>query len=331
MSFKNTFPDIIKKESSYILKNQHLNGSIVTPNPGGQKVIPYFANFAAMGLTVDSSYATALQKHLLWYLSHLECPDRWGIYGTVYDYIFDADGKDISTKDYDSADSYGATFLSLVRKYYHMTKDEEFLFTYRNELETIGKGIIFLQDKDGLTWAKPNYKVKFLMDNAEVCKGLYDLSCLEDEVYKDADKKYFFEKSSEAVKKGIRDKLWQGKLYAYGLSKWKKPYKSNPDKWYPDAIAQLYPIWTGVIAPDSPEANMVYGTFNKAQMTWPELKKTDDFPWCVTGYVSALLKDKERSVEYIRYIKERFLDRGHPWPWHPAESGFLILTLTLLA
>jgi hypothetical protein len=320
---------MIKKEGDWIIESCQLSsGAIVTPYPRGKMIIPYSANLAALGLAGDSAYSGPLFKYLTWYLAHLEKPDRWGVHGTVYDYSFSADGQEISTRNYDSADSYGATFLTLVRAYYEISKDKDFLFSCKKNLESISEGIMSLQDRDGLTWAKPGHKIKYLMDNCEVFRGLSDLAFLEGEVYRNTDCAELLQKKAGAVRKGIQERLRRGELYLCAAGKRILPFqKSKLGKWYPDAVAQLYPAWTGVIDPGSAGAKKIYEKFNEAQPGWPELEKADHFPWCVVAYVAALMGDEKRVFTYLEKITVKYLKTGHPWPWHPMESGFLMLTL----
>lgn len=320
---------MIKKEGDWIIKSCQLSsGAIVTPYPRGKMIVPYYANLAAFGLARDSAYSGPILKYLSWYFAHLEKPDRWGVYGTVYDYSLGADGQEVSTLDYDSADSYGATLLTLARAYYEISKDRDFLFSCKENLENISEGIMSLQDRDGLTWAKPGHKVKYLMDNCEVFRGLSDLAFLAEKVYRDTDCAEMLQKKAGAVRKGIQDRLRRGELYLYAAGKRMLPFqKIKLRKWYPDAVAQLYPAWTGVIDPCSAWAIKIYEKFNKAQPGWPELEKADPFPWCVVAYVAALMGDKKRVLTYLEKITAKYLNNGHPWPWHPLESGFLMLAL----
>ena len=82
----------------------------------------------------------------------------------------------------DSVDAYASTFLQLADNYLREMKTmgpmqqralekilppEELLGAAKLSL----KAIESVKDKDGLTWAKPDYKVKFLLDNVEVYAG----------------------------------------------------------------------------------------------------------------------------------------------------------------
>src|SRR4029077_7522580 len=77
-----------------------------------------------------------------------------------------------STNDMDSTDSYAATFLLAVREAYRASND----LTKGKGLATgIAKAVSAIeatQDADGLTWAKPTWHVKYLMDQAEAYAGL---------------------------------------------------------------------------------------------------------------------------------------------------------------
>ena len=128
------------------------------------------------------------------YLSQLNRPDRWGLSGTIYDYEVErhgfAAGSEateivmIATRNYDSADSYAATFLTLVSEYYYKTQDSELVTANLDDINLVAQVIVSLQDKDGLVFVKPGSRTKYLMDNAENYRGLIAVSYTHLDVYK---------------------------------------------------------------------------------------------------------------------------------------------------
>ncbi|HET8827051.1 MAG TPA: hypothetical protein VFM77_18040, partial [Terriglobales bacterium] len=55
---------------------------------GSTQINPYYSNLAAIGLTHDPASYGTVQRWMQWYISHLNWPDKWGLYGTTYDYDY---------------------------------------------------------------------------------------------------------------------------------------------------------------------------------------------------------------------------------------------------
>src|SRR5665213_1063614 len=144
------------------------------------EIEPYFSNLGAIGLTKNPAYYSQVKAWMQWYVNHLNYPDKWGLYCTVYDYNV-AGTTETSTNRADSTDSYAATFLSLAWAYWK-TGDPDaqtYIQTLSYQLDCIGGVIVQTQQSNGLTWALPDYQIEYLMDNAEVYKGVTDLANLE--------------------------------------------------------------------------------------------------------------------------------------------------------
>ncbi|HBT48871.1 MAG: S-layer-like proteiny domain protein [Caldanaerobacter subterraneus] len=330
---------IMKGEAQWLKEIQLPNGVIpmnklATDNK--YKVIPYFSNIALLGILEVPGYEEVVKKYLDWYISHLNANDYNGLTGTVYDYYYkitDNGLVEISTNDYDSTDSYAATFLSLVRKYYEKTGDIDYLNSHKEQIETIAQVIISTLDSDGLTWAKPNYKVKYLMDNSEVRKGLEDAVWLFREVYKDEEKATMYSSYLKKVDKGI-ESLWDEELGIYHAYKDEKGNlgATNMQTFYPDATAQLFPIWTGHISPSSERALTLYNKFNHYHSGWPVLNTTDEYPWAMIAYTAAILGDKTRVEIFLDAVKKKYIDTGRNNPtWYCMESGLTILAAKIIS
>src|SRR4029453_1279537 len=92
-------------------------------------------------------------------------------------------GTFFSSGHIDSVDAYASTFLQVAERYWNETRalpprqqqEMEGLLPKMALLRATAlsfKAIESVTDGDGLTWAKPDYKVKFLLDSAEVYGGL---------------------------------------------------------------------------------------------------------------------------------------------------------------
>lgn len=289
------------------------------------QITPYYSNLAAIGLTKNSQYYPQVRAWMEWYLNHLNYPDKWGLYCTVYDYNVSG-STETPTNDADSTDSYAATFASLAWAYWQ-TGDpnaQAFIKTLHYQLDCIGGVMVQTQQSNGLTWAKPDYQVQYLMDNTEVYKGMTDLAKVFQYAFDDASGAAWYNSHAALVQQGIQTNLWDAAKSSY------YPYVgSAPAKWstwYPDATAQLFPVLNGVLAPSDPRAQQLYATFNSHWPNWPSLKFSDAFPWAVISGAAALMGDSARVNNYIITIQKKYVNTDFPYPWYCAESGWFIRT-----
>jgi hypothetical protein len=327
------YSTIIQAEKNYIISLQVESGAIKMANGPARytedgkavyNVHPYFNNLAVIGLLEESSIESinTAKKWINWYLDHLNNPDYNGLSGTIYDYEYVEGGTENPKNYYDSVDSYAATFLSLLKKYYEVSNDSSLLLNNRDKIEMIADVIGRVQDTDGLTFAKPDYQIKFLMDNVEVYDGLSAIEFIERNVFGDKTKADYYRAMKEAVANAIESKLWNSNANSY------YPYYGSPDaNWnvfYPDATSQLFPIGFGLLNPTSDRAKYLYNKFNESIPGWTNLNTGDAFPWAFLAYVAALMGDKARVDTYLNEVNTRYITNNHPWTWYIAEAGWTI-------
>jgi hypothetical protein len=287
---------------------------------------PYFANIAAHGMTKDPARMPEVVAWMNWYINHLNWPDKWGLYGTVYDYTV-SNGVPIPTDDADSTDSYAATFLTLAWNAWQTgdANARSYIAGLSYQLDVIGGVIILTQQSDGLTWAKPDYQIKYLMDNCEVYRGLRDLASLYQNGFGDATKAAWYNAAADRSLAGILT-MWQNGKWA--------PYKDgagnmpapNLGTWYPDSAAQVFPMLMGVVAPSDTRAQQTYANFNAAWPGWPTLSfnSQDPFPWGLVADAAATMGDNARVATYINSIQSKYVNTGFPWPFYTAEVGWFM-------
>lgn len=204
-------------------------------------ISPYMINLMAISL-VENGNLDGIKDYIKWYLDHLNYPDSYGLTGTMYDYIITNGGVETSTYSYDSADSYAATFLYLTAQYWKATGDLKFIKQNLKKFKDVAYVIAYLQDRDGLVRAVPWLNTKYLMDNSEAFGGLMAfsdlLSILSD---KDA---YYYGAISSSIKNAINNELYNPGLENFY---WAKDdsilFTSVWQIFYPDAFAQLFPIY----------------------------------------------------------------------------------------
>ncbi|WP_422931433.1 bifunctional serine/threonine-protein kinase/formylglycine-generating enzyme family protein [Singulisphaera sp. PoT] len=212
---------------------------------------PYFANFVALGLMASHERSRpnpqdlqAVGRWLEWYAKHQNKSD-----GTIND----QEGKLVEGyKDNgkrDSEDSYAATYLLAIARYHRLNQTTSKQVQDAARLAMIAiEGVV--DPTDGLTWAKRDYKVKFLMDNLETYGGL--ISAVE----------YFRAVGDEAtaaraarlaaVTAASLPKFWneEKKIYAWALHPDGK-FDIGLKKPYPDGMANLMGLSWGTKAEES--------------------------------------------------------------------------------
>jgi hypothetical protein len=258
-----------------------------------------------------------------WYISHLNKNDKWGVGGTMYDYNI-VNGQESSAGDADSTDSYAATFLSLAYAYYATGNPaaQSYVRSISSELKLIASVLVKTQESDGLTWAKPDYHIKYLMDNAEVYRGLADVATLFGSMGDSATQSYY---SGLAI--NCQRGLWGmflGKSWAVYKDALDRLAAPNLAVWYPDASAQVFPVLYGAIPNTDARAQTAYAMFNQAWPNWTNLSYAtqDPFPWAMVGHAAALMGDKSRATAHANALRSKWVGKGFPWTWYSMEAGW---------
>ena len=310
--------------SSWISKSSAPSGAILyTP----QQIDPYFANIAAIGMTKDPNRMPQVTSWMKWYINHLNWPDKWGLYGTTYNYTVSGNDVETPTYDADSTDSYAATFLSTVWNAWESGDDgaRSYILGLSYQLDVIGGVLIQTQQSDGLTWAKPDYLIKYMMDNCEAYRGLRDLASIYTNAFGDTSKAAYYTAAANAMQNGILTMWMNGKWAVY-----KNWYGNNVGPsmgtWYADATAQVFPVLMGVVNSSDTRAQQSYSAFNAAWPGWPTLSfnSQDPFPWALVGDAAAAMGDKTRLAMYISSIQSKYVNKGFPWPFYIAEGGWFL-------
>jgi hypothetical protein len=323
------YTDNIKAASGYLDKQQLKDGAILY----GSIIHPYFGNIAARGWLRDPNKDANVLKWLMWYVAHLNVSDYWGSNsaGTIYDYDT-ANGvtmapvmeANTSHPHADSIDSYAATFLTLCADCWN-TEDsalQGWITANKRALDNVAAAIYAVLDPtDGMTVAKPDYPQKYLMDNSEVCQGLkaYGQLCAD---LGDGSGHTKHLLAAQKINLAIRG-MWDGARLPVS--------KGGPaptlSKFYPDAIAQLYPILCGVVTPNDPIAKIAYEGFVTAVPDFAALSymPPQPFPSAEIGMAAWLMGDTDNTNKFIESLVSRYQSQGFSWPWYCAENGWYMM------
>ncbi|MGA9528979.1 MAG: hypothetical protein WBS24_12770 [Terriglobales bacterium] len=308
--------------SEWLSHSSAADGAILyTP----QQIDPYFANIAAIGMTKDANRMPQVVAWMNWYIGHLNWPDRWGLYGTTYNYTV-TNGIEVSTEDADSTDSYAATFLTLAWNAWQNgdASVRAYIESLSYQLDVIGGVLIQTQQSDGLTWSKPDYEIKYLMDNSEAYRGLRDLASLY-QAFGAQTKAEYYTAAANEMQKGILG-MWMNGTWAVYKNDIGGLAAPSLGTWYADASAQVFPVLMGVVASSDSRAQQSYSALNAAWPGWPTLSynSQDSFPWCLMATAAAAMGDKTRLATYISTVQTKYVSTNFPWPFYVAEGGWFL-------
>ncbi|MFC1898275.1 hypothetical protein ACFLYJ_01760 [Candidatus Cloacimonadota bacterium] len=223
-------------------------------------VIPYTINLIAISDMQENSNLRPIKKYITWVFRNLNYPDKHGLTGSIYDYNISILGTQTSSEGYDSVDSYSATFLMLLNKYFFKSQDRALIRQNKQKILDIAYTIVYLQGEDGLTAALPNSDIKYLMDNCEVYGGLKAFIQLSEEFGWDLEDYYFDAKDS--VERGIMQRMYNPELENFN---WAVDdvniHTSNWHVFYPDCYAQIFPIIYGLVD-DAKLKSHIWNNFN---------------------------------------------------------------------
>ena len=305
-------------------------------------VVPYFSNLA---LTAVLDAAPSPRAHRMaerwvaWWLAHP------GPRGVPVEHWVAGDGAETACPArldaapavdrcdaVDATDSAAATFLDLVRAYHASGGAPGPLAAWRGEVRAQGRVLLALQDADGLTWARDDYRVKYLMDNAETVRGLRALAALEREAYRDPARARRADAAADRAAAGVasmRDP-------ATGLYAWARHpggAQDAPDmgRWYADAVAQVWPLLFD--AAPGRDAVAGYRRFDRAydgaaRADWTAAADPSGFDWPAVGVAAVRAGDRGRAAAQVRSLWARRVDPpgGAPFahPFTVADAGWLL-------
>jgi len=257
--------ETIRRAADAILQHQVPDGAIVMGSLPAKRshLIPYCGNFAALGLaaaygdTHDRVYIEAAKRWVAWYAAHMNAD------GTICD--FDGtSGEWESTGRYDSTDSYAATFLELLAAIHGAARDDVWLGSELAAARQAVAAIRLTLQPNGLTFARPQWPVMYLMDNTETARGLRAAARLGLNT----------SAAASAMEHAVVEKLWSPRLLAYavGLEKEGRHVKA-PEAWYPFVMANLMAV--GWLPPQPRHAPLLGGFKQRFAGEIPDAVRTE--------------------------------------------------------
>jgi hypothetical protein len=305
------------------------------------RVLPYLGNFAAWGLAVqggrthDSDSLGAAWAHLNWYAGAQDAS------GFVTDYVVDADGGLTSTGDMDSTDSYAATFFLATDAAYAASVRVEGAPAAQTRVAALSTGldgalraIEATTDTDGLTWARPGWRVKYLMDQAEVYAGLQAAARLFTTLGDQA-RATRASDGAQQVTTGVSG-LWNPDTKAYDWAAHDGGARAHADLsvLYPDAMEQIWAVAFGLVP-----RNRATSLLTRIKALHPELASPDAstpdgqqvgyWPWAAAAWLA--VGDRAEANRLLTAIDSAAATTGRPWPFTTGTAGQIMVVAGRLA
>jgi len=172
----------------------------------------------------------------------------------------------------------------------------------------------------GLTYARPDYRVYYLMDNCEVAAGYRAAASLW-RLLSSPWRALRCGLRARCVRLAVNLRLWNFRRgsydYALGLP-------SDSSVFYPDAAAQLFPVAFGLLRPSSGRAQRLYRDFLANHPQWLEGRNGGGFPWVILLRASLAMGDTDTAAQYLRAVKELYIEGPASGRWYCQESGLAV-------
>ena len=333
---------IFETETAYLASVQLENGAIpMTGEKNGEVTMnPYFSSVAALALLDNADkYAQNVKAYTEWYFAHLNTADTDynGVDGTIYDYTITLENgkivEEAAKGSYDSTDSYAATFLTVLNKYYEKTGDADYILSRAADIDRVADALLSTFSF-GLTYAKPDYEVKYLMDNCEVYEGMVAgmqlLTLINDTTPDGMLRLAKYKMGNEVVAQAIEKSLWNADNGHYDAGIFASGTAINEFAWnefYPSATAQLFPITCGVIDADSVRASKLYNRFCE-EYDWQNHNIPDAFCWGNNALAAAMVGDAASVMTYMEGYAPKMLT--HAYPLYNADIARVAMAANVL-
>lgn len=285
---------------------------------------PYLANQAARGLAASHAPAdrSALLAYLRWYSNR-------AIDGVISDYEVVA-GEERATGDQDSQDAYAGTFLSAWASAMKTAtaRERRSLRTMTGTVADSVTLIASLQDNDGLTWAKPTWRVKYLMDQVEVYWGLSEVAPL---LRRERRLRSVALSTKVQLGAGISE-LWNEEETMFSPARHGDGRTVAPRATvaYPDAVSQLWAVTTDLV--DKARAREIVAKIQSTMPAWlspvgkwlvSESNEEVVGYWPLTHAALHRTGQPHAAAAYSARMEAAIRATGAAWPYNVAIAGHL--------
>ena len=322
------------------IRTHHSAGHVDPSGQAWHRVSAYPANLGLIGaLRVDKSLLPVVADWLRWQTRQIALVgpvrgvvrDQWVRQGDVEQAMCPPGLAAALCGQVDAYDSTAASLLLLARAYAQQGGDPALLRQrdMQRALEAAAQVLADMGRPDGLTWAKPDHPVAYLMDAVESDAGWRAWAGLQREVYGRAAAGEQAVLAARKVQAGVQAKLWDSEAGFWRVSADGPPLRF--ERWYPDTVAQAWPLlWSG-------------GTdtlgFERARSAWRGVARhwqgeadwarrnvdPDGFWWPAVAVAAHCVGDDTSARVWVARARARWLLPTSPFAWPFQVSDLLWL------
>jgi hypothetical protein len=326
-------PADVRRDADWLLAQQRPSGAILRAQ-GDDWIETYPAHHAAWGLaratrfTGDRRYAEAAYRWFRWYAARQDGT------GYVWDHRVSG-GVEVRTTELDSTDASNAAYLLAVHEWWRATGDRTGLDRLKKSITKAVKAIDSTRQPDGLTWAKPDWHVKYLMDNAEAVAGLHAAAVLA-RVFGNAKLAKRAGRSADLTRRGL-ETLWNPGRASYDWALHGNGYREL-NRWeilYPDATQQAWAVAFAIT--DATRSRHLVTTLAAHHPNWDRPESRTLFRlgdgsvadhaveyWPIIGWGYLRIGDTARAATAATNIRAAMERAGRRWPLTTGVVGQLI-------
>lgn len=318
----------IAAEANWILAMQVTSGpdaGLIRSN-AGHDAVPYFSNIAASGLaaatraTGNPAYVAAAWNWLDWYAAHMNAS------GFVTNYRWDG-MRWVSTGTFDSTDGYAGTFLTAVRDAYAADPNTARLAALWPAVGKAVDAILATKDSDWLTYARPGWPHKYLMDNVEAYEGFRAVEELAGAAMPDARLRALAGTWASNMPAAL-EIFWNPAQGGYdsAISNTGVRYPFNWNALYPIVTAQAWMLRTGLVSPS--RASSITARIEATHPSWDLSGQQNGAAWwpeIIDGMRWA--GNASRAATATSRMSAAMVAGGRAWPYHVGNTGRIILAM----
>jgi hypothetical protein len=309
------------------------NGALANSNASNAThSTPYMGAYAAIGLSMIGDAATALAFEK-WYVAHVNDPGVYGPGCTIYDFTFTRKPfRMTATRSADATDAPAAVFLTAMY-YLYRTGDpaaRRWIATQERNGECIAEASVGLfQSAYDCTAALPGYDFCLAEDNFEVWRGLGAIAWLETNVWGNGTASSDYLSDQTTIAAGLAQ-FWNPSNGNYNWARSTITGRFTASSWsqfYPGAVTQLWPEFTGYASPSAPRSLHLWRRFKSA---WPNMPRRSPVvsPWPLTALTAAVMGDSTFLSEYANGVNACYEKQGYPYYWESADGGNMLAALS---